>query len=168
MNIAITGHTAKLGLALSEYFSGQGHTIVGMSRGNGYTLPEDLDRVVAQCQQCDLFINNAHVGAAQAQLLEQLAGQLPIVTLGSMSSERVNPRNNYSLDKRLIQETHQRLKRQTRTPMLLLRPGYLENYPDLYPVKYSEIIAAIEHWLVNPRVTQIDLENSPEIYGFFN
>lgn len=168
MKIAITGHTANLGLALSEHFTNCGHTIIGMSRSNGFTLPDDLDRVAAECQQCDLFINNAHVGQAQAQLIERLAGRLPIVTLGSISSERVNPRNNYSLDKKLIQDTHQRLKRQTRMPMLLLRPGYLENYPELYPVKYREIISAIEHWLVNPRITQIDLENSPEIYGFFN
>lgn len=168
MRIAITGHTEKLGLAISEHFKQQGHEIVGLSRATGHTLPSALDQVVEVASGCDLFINNAHVGTVQAQLIEQLAGRVPLVTLGSMASERVNPRNPYSVDKRTIQDIHQQTKRRTHMPMLLLRPGYLENYPELFPVKYSEVIAAIEHWLINPRVTQIDLENSPEIYGFFN
>jgi hypothetical protein len=49
--------------------------------------------------------------------------------------------------------------------MLLLRMGYLQNYPDRYPVQYTDVLSAIDYWMTHPRVSMIEFENSPELYN---
>lgn len=62
MKIAITGHTAGIGLALAELYQSLGHQVIGFSRTTGYNIarPEDRARIVADAQDCDIFFNNAH------------------------------------------------------------------------------------------------------------
>ena len=68
MKIAITGHTAGIGKALSEIYANKGHEIVGLSRRNGYNI-RSITKVVSMIEPCDIFINNAQVGFAQTELL---------------------------------------------------------------------------------------------------
>jgi NAD(P)-dependent dehydrogenase (short-subunit alcohol dehydrogenase family) len=62
MKIAITGHTAGIGLALAELYQSLGHEVVGFSRTTGYNIAvaSDRARIVADAQDCDMFFNNAH------------------------------------------------------------------------------------------------------------
>ena len=71
MKIAITGHTKGIGKALFEYFSQQGHEVVGFSRSNGFdiSLEETRNQILETLTSCDIFINNAYVPVAQKDLL---------------------------------------------------------------------------------------------------
>lgn len=72
MKIAITGHTAGIGKALAEQYENLGHTIVGLSKRNGYNIrvtPKIADLV----EPCDVFVNNAQAGYAQTDLLFEMA-----------------------------------------------------------------------------------------------
>jgi len=68
MKIAITGHSAGIGLALSEVYASQGHEVIGLSRRNGFNI-KSIPKLVEQIKDCDVFINNAQSGFAQTELL---------------------------------------------------------------------------------------------------
>ena len=70
MNIAITGHTSGIGLALANRLQ-QDHDIVGLSRSNGYDI-EDVPSIIKVAKDCDIFINNAYCEYQQALLLQAL------------------------------------------------------------------------------------------------
>ena len=74
MKVAITGHTSGIGKSLAQVYEKHGHDVMGFSRANGYdiTKPEDRSRIIQHSQDCDLFINNAYSGFAQADLLFDL------------------------------------------------------------------------------------------------
>jgi hypothetical protein len=55
--------------------------------------------------------------------------------------------------------SHIDVKRNNILPMLLLKMGYLENYSDKDPIKYSEILSAIDFWFTNTRVSLIEFGN---------
>ena len=68
MKIAVTGHTAGIGQALSNILCQRGHEIVGLSKRNGdniRNIPKIIEKIIA----CDMFINNAQAGYAQTELL---------------------------------------------------------------------------------------------------
>lgn len=74
MKIGITGHTQGLGLAITQQMTALGHEVIGFSRTNGYDISDDatLDRIVSECTECDVFINNAVYEYAQTKLLYKL------------------------------------------------------------------------------------------------
>lgn len=73
MNVAITGHTSGIGLALFNYFVQNGHTVIGFSRANGYDISTDaVDSLVRQAESCDLFVNNAYHPVGQNIILKKM------------------------------------------------------------------------------------------------
>lgn len=68
MKIAITGHTAGIGKALSTVLANRGHDIVGLSKRNGDNI-KNVVKITEKIVPCDLFINNAQAGYAQTELL---------------------------------------------------------------------------------------------------
>lgn len=68
MKIAITGHSAGIGLALANVLKDRGHEIIGLSRRNGFNI-RNIPKVVAEIESADIFINNAQAGYAQVELL---------------------------------------------------------------------------------------------------
>lgn len=94
MKIAITGHTAGIGQAIAEWFSSQGHEIVGFSRTNGFDIGNDstLDQIIDLCQDIDIFVNNAQIDFQQTKLLyklqEKWQGQhRTIINIGSSRTQ---------------------------------------------------------------------------------
>ena len=71
MKIAITGHSAGIGLALAQIYQEQGHEIIGLSRRNGYNI-RSVPKVADQIEPCDVFINNAPAGFSQTLLFLEL------------------------------------------------------------------------------------------------
>jgi len=71
MKIAITGHTRGLGLACANLFSSLGHTIIGLSRSNGYDI-SNTSYIIDSIRDCDVFINNAYHDKNQSILLNSL------------------------------------------------------------------------------------------------
>lgn len=68
MKIAITGHSAGIGQALSRVLSQRGHEIVGLSKRDGHNI-RVIPKIAAKIEPCDMFINNAQAGYAQTELL---------------------------------------------------------------------------------------------------
>jgi len=68
MKIAITGHTSGIGKALFDYFVS--YTPIGFSRSNGFNINyvDDRKKIVNQCIECDVFINNAYSEGSNSQL----------------------------------------------------------------------------------------------------
>lgn len=166
MKIAITGHTKNLGASIFNHYKSLGHTVVGFSRSNGFNLPNNIDTIVEYVKDYDLFFNNAYAGQSQCILLEKLYDTIPIVTSGSIAATLAHKtQNQYFHDKLALENTHLRLKRRTNNPMLLLRMGYLNNFPNNFPTDFGEIIKAIDFWLENKKISLIEFENDCRIYA---
>lgn len=159
MKVAITGHTSGLGLEIYQHMETLGHSVIGLSRSNGYSLPNDIDKIVNIGLDCDLFFNNAHVGLNQATLISRLFDHTCVITSGSMGADYTHFGNQYYIEKRIIENTHRSLKKKTNNPMLLLKMGYLENYNQPNNIPYTQILNAIDFWLSSPRATVIEFDN---------
>ena len=72
MKIALTGHMYGIGEAIRAALIARGDEVVGMSRSNGFELPQEFDKVISTAYDCDVFINNANVGDVQVQLLYKM------------------------------------------------------------------------------------------------
>lgn len=72
MKIAITGHTAGIGQALSKIYQQQGNNIVGLSKREGWNI-RNVSKICDQIEPCDMFVNNAQAGYAQTELLFEMA-----------------------------------------------------------------------------------------------
>jgi hypothetical protein len=163
MNIFITGHTSGLGLSIYNHFKQKpGYTVTGISRATGYDLSTDVDRVVdlVKTNKCDYFFNNAYVDVVQSRLIQELSGYTCVISSGSMAADaaKIKP-EPYYLNKFDLERTHRLTKKNNKLPMLLLKMGYLENYPDREPVSYDTIINAIDFWMNNPRISIIEFDN---------
>lgn len=71
MKIAITGHTAGIGQALTRQYTRLGHEIVGLSKREGNNI-RNIPKICDQIQPCDMFVNNAQAGYAQTELLFEM------------------------------------------------------------------------------------------------
>ena len=72
MNIAVTGHTSGIGLAIFNAFTQADHTLTGFSRTNGYDIGVAVDSILDQSLHCDIFVNNAYHETGQNKILEKL------------------------------------------------------------------------------------------------
>jgi len=92
MKYAITGHTRGIGRRAYERLS---PNIIGFSKSTGYDINNRLDRqrIVAESQDCDIFINNATSGFGQTYMfLDMLAAwqdrpEKTIINVGSRIAE---------------------------------------------------------------------------------
>ena len=157
MKIVITGHTSGLGKAIYDHYK-HDHTVIGLSRGNGYDIRSN-DAIVNVASTADIFFNNAYCGVEQANLIDDLLDKTMIVTSGSMGADYAHIDNTYFRDKHAIEQQHKLAKKISRLTMLLLKMGYLENYVDKKPVAYSTVLRAIDLWIQEPRISMIEFEN---------
>jgi hypothetical protein len=72
MNIAVTGHTSGIGLAIYNAFTQADHTVIGFSRTTGYDIGIAVDDILDQSLHCDIFVNNAYHEIGQNKILEKL------------------------------------------------------------------------------------------------
>ena len=167
MRVVITGHTGGLGLAFFNYFIQRGDDVVGLSRSNGYSLPDKLEEVIKVAEGADLFVNNAHVGLTQIKLLSRLCNTVPIISCGSMAADYKNKDFiHYSMAKKALELEHKQLKKNSPHPMLLLKMGFLENWKEYESIPYSQIVNAVDFWLKNPRASIIEFDNINYDRGF--
>lgn len=167
MRVVITGHTGGLGLAFFNYFTERGDEVIGLSRSNGYTLPDKIDQVVEVAETSDLFVNNAHAGLSQIKLLSKLSNKVPIISCGSMAADYRNKEFiHYSMAKKALELEHKQLKKNSPYPMLLLKMGFLENWLEYDSIPYNQVINAVDFWLKNPRASIIEFDNVNYDNGF--
>ena len=60
MKIAITGHTKGIGLAIADACRAARHEVQGFSRTTGYSLPQDMNRIMIDAFSCDVCDNNRY------------------------------------------------------------------------------------------------------------
>ena len=179
MKILMTGHTSPIGSVLYEHFKHQAH---GCSRSNGYDLTQlqDIEKIAELSLQYDHFLNLAHVGTAQTQLLN-LIHKLwtnnnkygKIVSFGTLGTElplkilqTFNTPMEYYKEKRTLEAMHRRLSAEKpfdlQPQSILIRIG---NYgvktgerTDSPSCDSKDIIRTVEYVLNEPcYISSIDL-----------
>lgn len=182
MKCVITGHTHGIGRAMYEHFVELGWEVVGLSRSNGYSIPEKIDEIVNISTGCDLFINSSFADGHQIELLRALVGKVSkMVVLGSIA--RFEPFieliEDYSKVKSDLAEACRLISiGKTEMPLLHLDIAFIEgstpnladpdptNFVGDFVIEYKEIISAIEFWLNNPKIRQMEFrwKLSPILY----
>lgn len=140
MKIAITGHSAGIGLALSNEYTNKGHEIIGLSRRNGYNI-RNLTKILHPILECDVFINNAQSGFAQTELLAAVWKEWNnqrnkvIINISTLMTTHPTAENDYDMEMYRIQKialenTHHRLRLMSGSPkMILVKPGAVATQP---------------------------------------
>lgn len=132
MKYAITGHTQGLGQAIARHV-GEAN-VVGFSRSNGYniTLLEHRQRIVQAALDCDVFINNAHAGYSQTQLLYDVWSawgdmHKTIVNIGSNTTDGIkNHAHQYTAQKASLEKASEQLSNLNRPcRVCVFRFGYI-------------------------------------------
>jgi NADP-dependent 3-hydroxy acid dehydrogenase YdfG len=135
MKIAITGHTRGIGKAIAEALEARGHEIHGMSASNGYSLPEDFERIVEETIPCDILINNAYHHNSQVQLLYRVfraweGEDKRIICIGSRAAEHQTPNkvSQYAAQKVALDAACNQLtnRRDQRPLVSIVSPGYVD------------------------------------------
>jgi hypothetical protein len=154
MKIAITGHSAGIGLALAGIYQEKGFEVVGLSRRNGYNI-RSTPKILEKIKDCDIFINNAQVGFAQTELLFALYKEwqgvenkkiINISTL--MTAEPISPlpglnMTEYYVQKIALEEAVRQLRQYHNWPKLcLIKPGGVATQPgQTSPRPYADVNA---------------------------
>lgn len=153
--IAITGHSAGIGLALAKVYQEKGHQVIGLSRRNGYNI-RSIPKIISQVKDFDIFINNAQAGFAQTELLFALfkewqnkENKLIINISTMMTSEPLSPipgldMTEYYVQKIALEEAIKQLRYyQTWPKLCLIKPGAVATQPgQTSPRPYADV----DHW----------------------
>jgi short-subunit dehydrogenase involved in D-alanine esterification of teichoic acids len=148
MKIAITGHSAGIGQALSKIFESQGHEVVGLSRRNGYNI-RSIPKVAGMIEPCDVFINNAQVGFAQTELLWEIwnrwqGQQKTIINISTQMTEcdiAPDPKwDEYIVQKKALELAHKQCQQRREQPqMILIQPGGVATQPGQTSPEYEDV-----------------------------
>lgn len=181
MKVVITGHTSGIGKALYEHFQTfGGWEVVGLSRSNGYDIDKDFDKVVEAASGCFLFINNAYRDKQQTKLVHALKDKVNrMIVMGSVS--RFYPdliATDYVGDKQELAEACRLISiNPTGIDLLHLDLSFIEGmivdmtdntaFVSDYVIKYEEIVSAVNFWMTNPKVRQIEFrwKLTPYVYS---
>jgi nucleoside-diphosphate-sugar epimerase len=141
MKIAITGHTAGIGQALTKKYQQLGHEIVGLSKREGNNI-RVIPKICNQIEPCDMFINNAQAGFAQTELLFEMAERwkntnkhiMIISTMMTCDPVSCLPgldMDQYRVQKIALEEAVQQLRnRRLGIKLTLVRPGNIATNTD--------------------------------------
>jgi hypothetical protein len=180
MKMVITGHTWGIGKALYNSFKSAEWEVVGVSRSNGYDIDKDFDRVVEAATGADLFINNAYRDKQQTQLVQALKNKVKkMVVMGSVSRhypELIH--TDYVHDKQELAEACRLISIDPNgIDILHLDLSFIEGQdPDPnkptdfisdYNIQYEEIISAVDFWMTNPKIRQMEFrwKLTPFVYN---
>ena len=143
MKAIITGASSQSGAILMENID---MDWVPIDRTHGYTLPDDVDRLIEHLVDAEIFFNLASIGTLQSSLLsyvwdfwnkQQYQTPKKIISFGSLVTEldisdivsinennhfdRPREKSSYIAEKLLLKKTHEDYKR-------LHYKGYENNY----------------------------------------
>lgn len=168
--IIITGHTRGIGKAIYDKFTEIScREIVGMSRSNGYDLEQDFDKIVAEAEGCELFINNTYCEQQQLRLVEALKDKVDMmVVMGSVS--RMYPElipTEYVANKQALAEACRLISvNPNGIPLLHLDLSFIEGtqvdtedaavFTSDYTTSYEDIVDTVIFWAGKPSIRQIE------------
>lgn len=151
MKVAITGHSAGIGMALAKVYENHGHEVVGLSRRNGHNI-KSIPKIVKEIIPCDLFINNAQSGFSQTELLFAVhrewrgVGNKTIINISTMMTDLPVPNSpdeesqlnfiEYYVQKKSLEEAVKQLNFLQNWPRnMLVKPGGTKTqdyHPDFF------------------------------------
>lgn len=114
MKYALTGHTRGIG---EELFKTISLNCIGFSKSLGYDITKKIDRlrIVEESLNCDVFINNAHAGYGQVELLYEVYDKWKnqdkiIVNIGSDTTSGIKKKpREYSAQKAALDKASEQL-----------------------------------------------------------
>ena len=159
MKYAITGHTSGIGKAISESVV----NFIGFSKSTSYDINNRIDRkrIIKQCNDVDVFINNAHDGFGQTYMLLDLFHAFKytnktIINVGSNVAEDETILKNYEhlleyqIQKKSLRILHNDLiKLDTTLNLKYTHFGYvgteriLQKYPNISTTEYITVDNAV-------------------------
>jgi hypothetical protein len=168
MKVVITGHTWGIGKALYDSFKSAEWEVVGLSRSNGYDIDSDFDRVVEAATGADLFINNAYRDRQQTRLVHALKNKVgKMIVMGSVSRhypELIH--TDYVQDKQELAEACRLISIDPNgIDILHLDLSFIEQstpnddptaFSSDYVIKFDEILNAVDFWMTNPKIRQME------------
>jgi len=168
MKMVITGHTYGIGKALYDSFKSVEWEVVGLSRSNGYDIDADFDRVVEAATGADLFINNAYRDRQQTRLVHALKNKVgKMIVMGSVSRhypELIH--TDYVHDKQELAEACRLISIDPNgIDILHLDLSFIEQstpnddptaFSSDYVIKFDEILNAVDFWMTNPKIRQME------------
>ena len=132
MKVVITGHTWGIGKALYQHFQTLGGwEVIGLSRSNGYDIDKDFDKVVEKASGCFLFVNNDYRDK------QELAEACRLVSINPNGIDMLH------LDLSFIDGQDP-------------DPNKPTDFVSDYNLKFEEIISAVDFWMTNPKVRQME------------
>jgi NAD(P)-dependent dehydrogenase (short-subunit alcohol dehydrogenase family) len=147
----ITGHTRGIGLSFYKHFAAKGWNVIGFNTTTG------LDRVVAEAQGCDLFINNAYANGLQTSLFNQLhASVKKMIVCGSIAARYPDSKmpayshHKKELEDRVIDVANTR--RAGQADILLLQLTSTSYADD------SRVLKFIDFWLDNTGIINVGFD----------
>jgi len=168
MKVVITGHTWGIGKALYDSFKSAEWEVVGLSRSNGYDIDTDFARVVEAATGADLFINNAYRDRQQTRLVHALKNKVgKMIVMGSVSRhypELIH--TDYVHDKQELAEACRLISIDPNgIDILHLDLSFIEQptpnddptaFSSDYVIKFDEILNAVDFWMTNPKIRQME------------
>jgi len=130
MKVAITGHLSGLGASLFSMFDSP----IGFDLGNGYDIQQPLP-IVEASKNCDVFINNAHHGFSQVNLLELMFNEWRdqskiIVNISSVAADSplsFDQFGFYPMHKKALDDASTRLQYVgKRCRIVNVKPGWID------------------------------------------
>lgn len=118
MKVVLTGHTRGIGGALNRQMLSRGWEVSGFSQSTGYNLnsAHTFNEILREAETADIFINNAHHGFAQTNLLYDWFNKFRSntekihVIVGSHAADFVHSHpHRYEIQKRSIDHACQNL-----------------------------------------------------------
>ena len=163
MNIVITGHTSGLGKIIFDHLS-KNHSVVGLSRSNGYDIEKDCDKIIDVVSKSDLFINCANNKHFQKQLLLSAVNKVDnIIVIGTamqMFDEFLC--FNYLQEKRSLADCcrHLSLDPNISTNILLINISFLPRTKNSLVqtdnfIEYSQVENLIDYWIQNKTISEV-------------
>lgn len=170
MKIAITGHTSGLGKAFYDSYQGDR---LGFSRSNGFDIEHNSSRkmIAAASMNCDVFINNAHFGNSQTDMLYDMYDlwhddpSKTIINIGSNTTSGIKSFSHiYSAQKASLEKASEQLYSNSKCNITLIRFGWLGTekiLTNVKPEEYIKLESAVK--LINEIILLNDEYNIPSV-----
>ena len=163
MRCVITGHTVGIGKAIFDYFKSKGWEVIGLSRSNGFDVFNRYNDMLDIAKTADVFVNNMSRDNCQIRFLTELVGHVPkIICCGSIAADYSRSLNDqYSQEKLELKKLCKKysLTHQDSTKLLHLNISLTEDSRESNcGVPHSDIVKAVDFWMDNPRINNIEFE----------
>jgi hypothetical protein len=168
MQICIVGHSKGLGNFVYSQLQKE-HSVIGLSRENGYDLTKNMTSMISIAKQADILFLNAYVPKLQIHFLKNCINFVDkIIVSGSLASffEEIIP-GDYADNKKELQKIcqYKSLDNSVRSKILHLNLSCIEgnnvdiNDPNAiqcgYETQYVDIYNTIRFWIENPCFSEV-------------